>query len=93
VEFHNKHEKVRQRTALRDELRAGLLSSADDAPTSDRGIRTSSGGNGATVPVEEEKSLAREIFDIIVLEAPVVLIAIAIAITIGSFEGWDVTER
>ena len=42
---------------------------------------------------EDEKSLFHEIWDIVVLEAPVIIMVIVIGQFIGYYEGWNILER
>lgn len=42
---------------------------------------------------EEEKSLLGEIWDIVVLETPVILLVIVLGQLIGHYEGWNIIER
>lgn len=52
-------------------------------------------GNGTEEEEEEEAepSMLSDIWDILVLETPIIIVVVVLGQTLGYFEGWDVIER
>ena len=51
-------------------------------------------GNGTGDEKEEaEPSMLRDVWDIVVLETPIIIVVVVLGQILGHFEGWDIIER
>jgi len=94
VEMHKVREDEKQKafreTALHDVMPEGLAEAID--PTGGLDGRSSSNvsdENGG----DDETSLLQNILGILALEAPIVSVALVVAVAIGYAEGWTFDER